>query len=77
MFSDMERAISEIRCYTHCMKESSNFFQKNDYMGAAIYLENAARSLKVLDELKKEGQNGQVRLVGYVLNGRNGMDGGL
>ena len=51
-FSNQLEAEKELDCYMYCLYESLKFFNKKEYENAALYLENAARSLRVLEELK-------------------------
>ena len=77
MFVDVKAAIKEIECYGYCLSEAARHFEEENYKFAALYLENAARSLKELERLKEEKPHGQVLLIGHIVNGRNDVGGGL
>ena len=70
MFVDVKAAMKEIDCYGYCLSEASRHFDEENYTFAAIYLENAARSLKELERLKEEKPYEQVLLVGHIFDGR-------
>lgn len=48
-----DEALREIACHGHCLISSRKHFLNNDFEKAAIYLDNAARSLRQLDKLKR------------------------
>ena len=74
MFSNEEEATKEARCFDDSMALATQCIVRHKYGYAATHLEDAARSLKELQRMKEEKQNGQVRLVGYVLGSRNDVD---
>ena len=45
----------ELDCFMYCLYQSLNNFKNKKYGHAAVYLENAARSLRELEELKTYG----------------------
>ena len=66
MKSLMERFKEEVRCHNYCMKEAEKRVKKKDYIGAAVFLENVTRSLREMEELKKEmedSKNGKVTIT--------------
>lgn len=50
-FEERER---ESSCYIYCIDTVFDLVEKREYAKAAAYYENAARSLRVLQELKGE-----------------------
>lgn len=60
-FIDGANARKELECYMYCLYQSLEHFKNKQYGYAAVYLENAARSLKALEELKvNENQSDHV-----------------
>src|SRR5690625_3075242 len=54
--SDQETATREKECFKYCMKNDIQKQQENDFKSAAIYLENAIRSLNTLERMKEDKQ---------------------
>lgn len=71
-FENEEKAIKELHCYMYCLYESLENFKNKNYGHAAVYLENAARSLKALEELRAKDET-NITITLFV-NGR-GNDG--
>lgn len=74
MFSNYEEAKRELRCYGDSIALATKCIERHKYGYAAVHLQDAARSLKELQRMKEERQNGQIRLVGYVLGSRRSND---
>lgn len=72
----IEQIEKEYECYKYCLTVSQQYAENGDYKGAIVCLENAIRSLKVLDKLREEREHGQVRLVGYIVDSRNAFGNG-
>ena len=51
-FTNEEKAVKELHCYMYCLYESLENFKNKNYGHAAVYLENAARSLRELERMK-------------------------
>lgn len=68
-FTNQREAKRELDCYMHCLYESLKFFNKKEYENAALYLENAARSLKELERLKVD-ENKSDHIVNVFVVGR-------
>ena len=43
----------ELDCFMYCLYQALEEFKLKNYKYSAVYLENAARSLKVLEETKQ------------------------
>lgn len=69
-FENEEKAIKELHCYMYCLYESLENFKNKNYGHAAVYLENAARSLWELEELKKSEDESN-HIVNIFVIGRN------
>jgi len=69
-FSNQLEAEKELDCYMYCLYESLKFFNKKEYENAALYLENAARSLRVLEELKVV-ENQSINVINVRVISRN------
>lgn len=70
MKSIEEQMSDEIRCTNYCAEEANKRLEKDDYIGAAIFLENVVRSLKELDSLQNEREdfkNGKIRITANVV----------
>ena len=50
-----EKAQRELDCFMYCMYQALEEFKHKNYKYSAVYLENAARSLRELEELKTYG----------------------
>ncbi len=64
----------EARCYGYCIKESEKRIKDKDYIGAAVFMENAARSLKEMEKIKVEMEdlkNGKVMMPTYIYGWEN------
>jgi len=48
-----ERRQRELDCFMYCLYSSLDNFKNKEYGHAAVYLENAARSLKELERMKR------------------------
>ena len=67
-----EQEEKELDCFMHCMAESLVHMKKDENNHAAAYLENAARSLRAIDQIRKEQKHEKstkVFLIGHVLGG--------
>lgn len=53
MKGDYTRAQREMDCYNYCIDQSERHMQEDDYSKAAIYLENAARSARELEQMQE------------------------
>lgn len=65
-----EQMDDETRCANYCADEANKRIVNNDYIGAAIFLENVTRSLKELDKLQKQKEdlkNGKVSIAASVV----------
>ena len=71
-FTNEERAVKELHCYMYCLDKHVREFEKENFIAAAVYLENAARSLKALEELRAKDET-NITITLFV-NGR-GNDG--
>lgn len=69
-FIDEANARKELECYMYCLYQSLECFKNKQYGYAAVYLENAARSLKALEELK-ESENQPNHIVNIFVIGRD------
>lgn len=70
MKSIEEQMSDEIRCTNYCAEEANKRLEKDDYIGAAIFLENVTRSLRELDKLQKQREdlkNGKIRITASVV----------
>lgn len=62
----------QVDCFSYCMTEAYSHIADNKLNYAAVYLENAARSLRDIHYIREGERNeGQVNLVGHVLTGRS------
>lgn len=59
--SDRESAVKELDCYNYCMMQAIEHVANNRFDKAAVYHENAARSLRALSKIKKA--NDQARFI--------------
>ena len=74
MKSLKEEFSEEARCYGYCIKESEKRIKDKDYIGAAVFMENAARSLKEMENIKAEMddlKNGKVKITTHILGWGN------
>lgn len=63
----------EANCHNYCSKEAEKRIKERDFIGAAVFLENAVRSLKEMDKLSRQKQNldnGKVTITVQQLGGR-------
>lgn len=63
----------EARCHNYCSKEAEKRIKSKDFIGAAVFLENAVRSLKEMEKLQKQKQdleNGKITITVQQLGGR-------
>ena len=65
-----EKAQRELDCFMYCMYQALYEFKKKNYKYSAVYLENAARSLRELEELKVVG-NQSNHIVNVFVIGRH------
>lgn len=68
-----EQFKEEVDCHNYCMKEAEKRMKKNDFIGAAVFLENATRSLKEMDKLQKQKQDletGKITITVQQLGGK-------
>lgn len=70
MFVDKQKALKELQCYMYCMEQSAQEFRKENFTESALYLENAARSLKELERMKKSEDESN-HIVNIFVIGRN------
>ena len=70
IFTNEEKAIKELHCYMYCMEQSAQEFRKENFTESALYLENAARSLKELERMKKSEDESN-HIVNIFVIGRN------
>ncbi len=69
-----ERFKEEADCHNYCVKESDKRIKERDYIGAAVFMENAARSLKEMEKIKVEMEdlrNGKVMMPTYIYGWEN------
>lgn len=55
-----EKRRAESECFIYILGETIKRLNKDDFNGAAAYLENAARSLRALESLKGAGTHERV-----------------
>lgn len=60
-----EKAQRELDCFMYCMYQALYEFKKKNYKNSAVYLENATRSLRELEELK-ESENQSDDVVTFI-----------
>ncbi|WP_029265761.1 hypothetical protein [Virgibacillus alimentarius] len=51
---DLKRATDEANCYTYCLNGALVHISNEEYGKAALYLDNASRSLRELERMRKE-----------------------
>ena len=72
-FENEEKAIKELHCYMYCLDKHVREFEKENFIAAAVYLENAARSLKELERMKTV-ENQPNHIVTFFATIRNNDD---
>ena len=72
-FIDEANARKELDCYMYCLYQSLECFKNKQYGYAAVYLENAARSLKELERMKTV-ENQPNHIVTFFATIRNNDD---
>ena len=65
-----EKAQRELDCFMYCMYQALYEFKKKNYKYSAVYLENAARSLRELGELKVD-ENQSINVINVRVISRN------
>lgn len=68
----MDEEQREVDCFSYCVIEAFQHIREDELKYAAVYFENAARSLRAINQIRKdEGNAEQVTLTGHVLGGRD------
>lgn len=73
MKSLQEQFKEEAECHNYCTGEAEKRIKQRDYIGAAVFLENASRSLKEMDKLQKDFADlseGKITIQAIQLGGR-------
>ena len=60
----------ELDCIMYCLYQSLNNFKNKKYGHAAVYLENAARSLRELERMKVD-ENQSINVINVRVISRN------
>lgn len=69
----LEQYKEEISCHDHCIKLAARHTKQRNWKEAAIYLEDAAKSLKEMDRLREEKQDledGKITITVQQLRGK-------
>ncbi|UFU00337.1 hypothetical protein KO561_05140 [Radiobacillus kanasensis] len=60
---DREQAFAEWDCANYCTELATEYMEEKDYKKASMYFENAARSMRVLEDLKQEKQKAPLTFI--------------